>query len=364
MRSNRFITGKLICGIFACCIFVFAPLCLAQTAGLSRVNVRVITDEAEAVLAILAKRRANQTIDEADWQRLFTSEGYVRLKKREAAMQRPFEDTEFKTFVLSDGLAEQASALAKTLAEWKSADTNRAAELALAYLPKDARIRAKIYPEIKPKTNSFVFDVDTDPAIFLYLDPQVSKEKFENTLSHELHHIGYGSGCPTKKTADEIKKLSADAQNVFLWLGAFGEGFAMLAAAGGPDIHPHAVSLPDERARWDKDVANFNNDLKTVEKFFLDILGNKLTVEERTKVARSFYGIQGPWYTVGWKMAITIEKTFGRAKLVECICNQRKLLATYNKAAIKHNRKTGESLALWSSAVLKGLNTKTSNKEN
>jgi len=38
------------------------------------------------------------------------------------------------------------------------------------------------------------------------------------------------------------------------WIGAFGEGFAMLAAAGGPAIHPHAVSSPEERARWDKDV--------------------------------------------------------------------------------------------------------------
>lgn len=31
------------------------------------VNVRLVTDEAEAVLAILAKRKANQPIAEADW---------------------------------------------------------------------------------------------------------------------------------------------------------------------------------------------------------------------------------------------------------------------------------------------------------
>jgi hypothetical protein len=33
---------------------------------------------------------------------------------------------------------------------------------------------------IKPKTNSLVFEVDTDPAIFLYIDPEISREKFEN----------------------------------------------------------------------------------------------------------------------------------------------------------------------------------------
>src|ERR671927_436895 len=70
------------------------------------------------------------------------------------------------------------------------ADANRAARRALAYLPKNAYIRAKIYPVIKPRENSFVFEVKTDPAIFLYLDPAVGQKKFENTLAHELHHIG------------------------------------------------------------------------------------------------------------------------------------------------------------------------------
>src|SRR5829696_106247 len=140
----------------------------------AQVNIRLVTDEADAVLNVLAKRRANQSIVEADWQRVFESEGYVRLKKRETSMQRSFEDTAFKTFVLSDELAQRAQALEETLARWKNADVNRAGGLALAYLPKDAQIRAKIYPVIKPRDNSFVFEVKDDPAIFLYLDPAVS----------------------------------------------------------------------------------------------------------------------------------------------------------------------------------------------
>jgi len=319
----------------------------------SAVKVRLVTDEADAVLAILARKRANQTLTEADWQRLFSSEGYIRLKKREAAMQRAFEDMEFKSFVLSDSLAERAQSLAETLAKWRSADVSRAAGLALAYLPKTAHIRAKIYPEIKPKTNSFVFDVETDPAIFLYLDPAESKEKFENTLAHELHHIGYASSCPSKQTSDEIAKLPLNAQTVLKWLGAFGEGFAMLAAAGSPDIHPHTFSSPEVRARWDRDMANFNDDLRKVETFFLNILENRLTKDEVQKTASSFYSIQGAWYTVGWKMSVLIEKTYGRAKLIECICDQRKLLSTYNQAAAKYNRKSPDPLALWSPYLIK-----------
>lgn len=354
MKFCRFI-GYSFFIVAVCNTFVTTPVCSAQTSMTSAVDVRLVTDEAEAVLEILNKRKANQPITEADWQKVFQSEGYVRLKKREAAMKNSFEDADFKTFVLSDALAQRGQALEETLDRWKRVDTTGAARLALDYLPKGARIKAKIYPVIKPKDNSFVFDVKTDPAIFLYLDPTVSREKFENTLAHELHHIGYSSGCPSKRVLDEIVKLPPNTQRVVAYIGSFGEGFAMLAAAGNPDTHPHAVSSAEDRARWDKDVANFNSDLKAVEKFFLDILANRLSREEMQKTGFSFFGVQGAWYTVGWKMSVIIEKTYGRTKLIACICDQRKLLLTYNKAAAKYNRRTREPLALWSESLIKSI---------
>ena len=245
------------------------------------------------MLAILAKRKANQPVVEADWQRVFQSEGYVRLKQRETSMQRSFEDTDFKTFVLSDQLAARAESLEQTLSKWKKADVTRAGQLALAYLPKESRISARIYPVIKPRENTFVFDVQNDPAIFFYIDPKMSREKFENTLAHELHHIGYGRNCPSKQVSDEISKLPPQVQSAITWIGAFGEGFAMLAATGGPDIHPHAVSDAEERTRWDKDVANFNADLTKVEKFLLDVLEKKITGDDIAKTGFTFFGTQG-----------------------------------------------------------------------
>ena len=249
---------------------------------------------------------------------------------------------------LKDGLAQRGRALEETLERWKTADVSAATRLALAYLPKDAQIRAKIYPVIKPRENSFVFEVKEDPAIFLYLDPAVNRAQFENTLAHELHHIGYGTSCPRKDVLDQINELRTDVKTVIKWIGAFGEGFAMLAAAGGPDIHPHAVSDPAERARWDKDVANFDNDLIKLDVFFNDIMDGKLTEDEIDKTAFSFFGTQGPWYTVGWKMAVLIEKTYGRDKLIECMCDQRLLLPTFNQAVIKHNKRVRNPHAWWS----------------
>lgn len=321
----------------------------------NQINVTMVTDEADAVLEILSKQQAKQTLSDEDWKRLFSSEGYVRLQRREAAMQRSFTDDEFKTFVLSDKLLREREALAKTLAAWKTADVERTARRALAYLPKDAIIRAKIYPEIKPRENSFVFDVNTDPAIFLYLDPAKTKEQLENTLAHELHHIGYGSRCPGPEVEAEIARRPPEVRGTLRWVGAFGEGFAMLAAAGGPDVHPHKFSPAKDRERWDRDLANFNNDLKQVDQFFRDMLADRLTEDERNKRGFSFFGVQGPWYTVGWKMAVLIEKTYGRQRLIECMCDQRKLLATYNEAARKYNSKGAEPLALWSSELVDAL---------
>lgn len=318
----------------------------------AKLDVRLVTDEPEAVLAVLAKKKSNQPITEDDWNRIFNSEGYARLKKRELSMERPFEDTEFRKFVLSDELAQRAAALEETLTKWKQADVTRSGELALAYLPASARIRAKIYPVIKPRDNSFVFDVKTDPAIFLYIDPAVNQKKFENTLAHELHHIGYGSGCPTQETSAALAKLSPNAQSVLRWIGGFGEGFAMLAAAGGATVHPHDVSQPAERTRWDADMMNFNTDLKKVESFFTSVLEGNIAGAEINKQGFAFFGVQGPWYTVGWRMSALIEETFGKQKLIDVMCDQRLLLTTYNEAATVYNRKAKEPLALWSESVI------------
>lgn len=353
MKIHRAI---LLSELFTILAISFAVLdttvCVAQTAD-SSVIVRIVTDEADAVLSILAKKKSNHTITQQDWQQLFSSEGYVRLKKREASLQRTFTDEEFKSFVLSDSLIGRLEILIATLNKWKGADILAAAHRALTYLPKGARIKTKIYPVIKPKTNSFVFETTTDPAIFLYLDPEISPKKFENIVAHELHHIGYANSCATLKIKiSEDSTISKNSRTVLELVGAFGEGFAMHAAAGGPDIHPHAVSKPAERERWDNDMKNFNDDLRKVERFFLDILDSKLTSEEIQKTAYSFFGIQGPWYTVGWKMAVTIEKKYGRAKFIDCICDPRILLSTYNQAASEHNRYERDSLAMWSPSLI------------
>ena len=352
MRINT-LSGVLVCiGVL---LAVSLPLKVTAQGSSSRVKVRIVTDEADAVLNILHKKESGQPIIDADWQRVFKSEGYVRLKQREHSMKRSFEDNDFKAFVLSDSLGQRRGALAETLGKWKATQVEQIALRPLAYLPASAQIRATIYPVIKPRDNSFVFDLSGSPAVFLYLDPAKSRAVFENEFAHELHHIGYGTACPTAAMKAASDRISPNAQKVLRWVGAFGEGFAMLAAAGGPELHPHAASSAEDKSRWDRDLTNFNKDLRNVEKFLIEVLEGKLSEDDETKTAFSFFGVQGPWYTVGWQMAVVIEKTYGRRTLIESFCDQRKLLPTYNKAVKTYNRRERKQLALWSNQLLKRL---------
>jgi hypothetical protein len=278
-----------------------------------------------------------------NWVGLLTSEGYVRLKQREASLQRAFEDTTFRNFVLSDDLLARAPALRATLDKWLTVDATKAGARALSYLPSSATIRARIYPAIKPRSNSFVFEAATNPAIFLYLDPKISDAEFDNTLAHELHHIGYANVC------------RGERKGALAYIGTFAEGRAVLAAAGSPDTHPHASSPDSVRAIWERDYAKAAADMKRLEAFFVALADNQLSEQKATEQWMQFVSTdgvpQGAFYTVGYLMSRTIEQQLGRDRLIASLCDPLMFLTDYNQAAAQ----AGSGLPRWSDALLKNL---------
>jgi Putative zinc dependent peptidase (DUF5700) len=294
-------------------------------------STRMVPDEARAVLAILDKREAGKPVAEADFARLFATEGYVRLKAREHSMQRQFEDETFRKFVMSDELLARRAELSKTVESWLRADITRAAARALAYLPQGSKLQARIYPVIKPATNSFVFDLSGDPAIFLYVEAQ-PREVFEATVAHELHHVGYANNCA--------------ANDAPQWFGAFGEGLATLAAAGGPDGVPQL--RPDVAAEWTKQMAQFDANFRKVDEFLFAVARGELDEEQQRKRGFEFFGMVGPWYTIGWKMAVVVERIHGRDALIRSICDPRQWMRLYNDAIPEWEKRTGEQLPRWS----------------
>ena len=314
----------------------------------------IVADQALAALRILDQIRAGHEVTAEEWRRLRESEGYRRLRRREESMGRPFPDSLFVAFLHADSTLRRAEALRRTVDAWKKADLAAAGRRALSYLPPDAAIRAKVYLTIKPWTNSFVFETRTDPAIFLYVDPAVTPAKFENTVAHELHHIGYAGAC----AAAEDTTLAPEVASARMWMSAFGEGVAMLAAAGDPDTHPHAASGPEERKRWDRSMESFAGDLRTLDSFFLDVLDGRAGDADSVRArAMTFFGVQGPWYTVGYRMAVTVERAEGRDGLIAVLCDPPKLLAAYNRAAAREPLAAGAKAPLWSERLLGRITT-------
>ncbi|GJG85982.1 hypothetical protein tb265_11630 [Gemmatimonadetes bacterium T265] len=322
----------------------------ASTDSVAPADVRVDMGEADAVLAVLAARRAGRPVPDRLWAALAATAGYRRLAAREHAMRRAFSDSAFRAFLHSDALLARDSALAAAVARWRTRDVTAPARRALAYLPPGTRLRATLYPVIKPAPNSFVFDLAHDPAFFVSVDPAVPAATLENTLAHELHHVGYAAACgPADAARDSTlarrmrrggvdSVAAARLGDALEWTSAFGEGLAMLAAAGGAGVHPHAASPDSDRARWDRDVANVPTDLPTLDRFFTAILdgrfadGAPATPDAVRQAGMAFFGVQGPWYTVGYVMARTIEETYGRRRLLAVLCDPPALMATYNRA--------------------------------
>ena len=316
-------------------LLIAAMGCATTAPPPESVDVRMIPDEANAVLAILDKRHRGEPITEADWGQVFNSEGYVRLKAREHSMQRKFEDDTFREFVMSDALLARREELAATLRSWLTADIANSRDLTLRYLPERARLRAKVYPVIKPATNSFVFDLGGDPAIFMYVEP-LPREVFEATIAHELHHVGYAANCPSTDDA--------------AWFSAFGEGIATLAAAGGPNGVPQ--KRPEVAAEWAKQMAQYDQNFHAVADFLSKVKSGELTGDAARKRGFEFFGMVGPWYTVGWKMAVVIETIEGRDALIRASCAGRELLRAYNRAVPEWRKRTGEDLPLWPASLV------------
>src|SRR4051794_12827055 len=201
-------------------ILLIALAAASTLRGAERIHLDVDATEADQVLRILDKRAAGETVADADWQALFATRPYERLKKRQAGIRRELRDDDFRRFV--ESLDARRLELRTTLDAWKKADLRAAAERSLRYLPPEAVLRASVYPVIKPATNSFVFEAAADPAIFLYVDPAVPARQFQNTVAHELHHIGLAS--LDAQYERRLAALSPPAKKVAEWMGAFGEG--------------------------------------------------------------------------------------------------------------------------------------------
>lgn len=312
-------------------------------------EVHLDSSQAQAALVIMDAVSEGSEPTPEQWRALETSRPYLRLKEREASFNVGFTDADFRRFLSTPDQLARRTALADTLRLWNDIDMAEAGQRAFAYLPEGARLDAEVYFMIKPRRNSFVWDLTGEPAIFLYLDPAESAAKTRNTIAHELHHVGLGRACPASGGGSDARAV------LRRWSSAFGEGLAMIAAAGGPDSHPHADSPAAMRAVWDASLERFDEDFRRQDAFFSALLRGEAGDDDAVaQTMVGYFGEQGPWYTVGWKMAQVIERSAGRRAVVDAYCHQGHVFAAYNDAA-RHLNTSGETLPLWSEEIVAAM---------
>jgi hypothetical protein len=70
------------------------------------------------------------------------------------------------------------------------------------------------------------------------------------------------------------------------------------------------------RQRWDRDVSNAPAQMEELSGFIASVLNGRITTADSvTHRGDSYFGVQGPWYTVGWLMASTVERELGKPAL-------------------------------------------------
>lgn len=334
-------------------VLVFAMTCAHSETAVA--DVRVELDEPRAAIALLEDLAAGREPVDTKWAALWNSHGYRRLLARETAMGRGEGFAQrLQAWLREPETVAQLDGFRAAVVRWEAFDATRAAKRARHYLPAETALRATLFPVLKHTTNSFVFDLEGDPAVFINMDPGKDADFLEAVMTHELHHVGLAH-CPQPPDYDRLTPVQ---QRVADWLGVFGEGLAVLATAGDPFRHPHYYSDADQYAVWERDVARFNLDLARSETIFRGVLEHSIAEDQQrpalfTLIASNAVP-QGPAYTVGWKMAALVERHFGHAALINAICDPRMLLRLYNDAATV-TASSESTLARWSPEFLAAL---------
>jgi Putative zinc dependent peptidase (DUF5700) len=91
--------------------------------------------------------------------------------------------------------------------------------------------------------------------------------------------------------------------------------------------------------------------LEDLNQFFIDTIHGDLRNDAVAHEGCTFFSYRGPWYTVGYMMATTMEKQLGRAALIETLKDACQFVVRYNEAANALHEK-GEKKAPFFSAEL------------
>lgn len=310
--------------------------------------------QAEQVLAMLDARTHGREITDGDWSRLFETAPFpiIRFAPRDA--QQDFSRAKFKEFVLSPELLKRADTLREALEISKHADTAKLTAIP-QFRPRVFVTHARIVPIIAPKQRSFVVQTAQGPVVFIPLDIETARQHLEKTVaSRAIFEAEVAS--MRDKSDEEITRLPWAEGTVSDLTKNFDGGLALLASISKVETHPYWAYTLEEREHWNRRVGEFDQDLKKLDAMFAGILSGQLRNQQQINdLAENYATEMGAWQTVGYSMAVMIERTYGSKALIGAMRDPRWLIGLYNRAVNTAHARTGADYPNWSPEVLRAV---------
>ena len=160
------------------------------------------------------------------------------------------------------------------------------------------------------------------------------------------------SAMPRLAPARKDTMRSAAVVTCRTWLGAFRRrGSRCLRPRAAPNVHPHAVSSPEERgARWDRDMANYPDRLSPRSVLLRGNPGRPPRGPRTRSAPRPWNSSasrdRGTRSDTRWP--VVIENTEGRAALDRVHLRSRRVgCGEYNRAAVRSGSPSAPALPLW-----------------
>jgi hypothetical protein len=214
------------------------------------------------------------------------------------------------------------------------------------YLPPEADVSNRFHVVLFGASNAFsVGDENGFDLLQLdtHADGTIDVESVVDLFAHEMHHSGLSSAM------EQHMGPAADDQRIFLPGVLVAEGMATFFTTP-PFPHLQAWSESEDPAKrelaadWERHLADMPSLYEQAAKDIDLALRGELATEDM--VSRWLGGMQGPAYGLGVDMIRTIDAELGTEAAVNLARDSRRLLTTYNQAAMKA-RATGREAYLF-----------------